>query len=387
MQYLVLIANNFLNLLDAMAIYILLGLLIAGVLKQLIPDDFIIKHLGKGSISSVIKSTILGIPLPVCSCSVIPLAQGLRKEGASKGSVQSFLISSPITGVDSILATFSFFGLVFTIFRVVSSVIIAILVGIIQNLVEKEDIKNENKVSSSKINCCDSNCSNTKDKKSFSIKAVFSYAYITLFKDMVKPLFIGLIFGALFTSLAPKEYTALLFENQWLTYFVIILFAMPLYICATASLPIAAALILEGMSPGAAFIFLTAGPATSLITMSVVFKTLGKISLIIYLSTILFLSLLFGYLFDTIFSEINIINFDLENEHSSIISQIASLIMLLMLAYYLIKPWLARKSKIEDSCCSSTSCCDKEEIKTTKFTTQANINNKFTFKAKDEVGK
>ena len=353
MEYMTAIANNLLVLLDAMAIYILIGLLIAGILKQLIPDDFIIKHLGKGSISLVIKSTILGIPLPVCSCSVIPLAQGLRKEGASKGSVQSFLISSPITGVDSILATFSFFGLVFTLFRLISSIIIAILVGVIQNFIEKEDnTKLKNIESSCSTGCCSSGCSNEKPKKSFSIKSAFSYAYVTLFKDMVKPLFIGLIFGALFTTLAPKEYTSLLFENQILTYFVIILFAMPLYICATASLPIAAALIIEGMSPGAAFIFLTAGPATSMITMSVVYKTLGKTSLVIYLSTILFLSLVFGYLFDTMFSEINIINFDLESEHSSIISQIASLIMLLMLAYYLIKPWLTRKSKAKDSCSS-----------------------------------
>ena len=112
-------ANNFLILLDAMAIYILIGLLIAGILKQLVPNDFVIKHLGKGSISSVLKATLFGIPLPVCSCSVIPLAQSLRKEGASKGAVQSFLISTPITGVDSILATFSFFGLIFTIFRVI----------------------------------------------------------------------------------------------------------------------------------------------------------------------------------------------------------------------------------------------------------------------------
>lgn len=111
MELAILLANNFLVLLDAMSIYILIGLLIAGFLKQIIPDDFVVKHLGKGSISSVLKATLFGIPLPVCSCSVVPLAQGLRKEGASKGAVQSFLISSPITGVDSILATFSFFGL------------------------------------------------------------------------------------------------------------------------------------------------------------------------------------------------------------------------------------------------------------------------------------
>ena len=340
------LSNNFLLLLDAMAIYILIGLFVAGILKQLVPDDFVSKHLGKGSITSVIKATIFGIPLPVCSCSVIPLAQSLKKEGASKGAVQSFLISSPITGADSIFATYSFFGLFFTIFRVVSSVIIAISVGIIQNLLEKEEKVEEKKSFFTTTSCgCSGSCSssNTNIKKKFSIKEAFYYAYVTLFKDMVKPLFIGLIFGALFTTLAPKEYTSLLFDNQFLTYIIIILFAMPLYVCATASLPIAAALMIEGMSPGAAFIFLTAGPATSMVTMSVVYKTLGKKSLVIYLSTIGILSLLFGFILDTFFSDLNILNFSLENDENSLLAEISSLIILVLMVYYLFKDWIIKK--------------------------------------------
>ena len=363
MEMAISLANNFLILLDAMSIYILIGLLIAGILKQLIPDDFVIKHLGKGSVSSVLKATLFGIPLPVCSCSVIPLAQGLRKEGASKGAVQSFLISTPITGVDSILATFSFFGLLFTIFRVISSIIIAIIVGLIQNFVDKDEssLKKEDEAVSS---CgCTSSCSSTEtkiEKKKFSFKSAFSYAYVTLFVDMVKPLFVGLLFGAIFTTFAPKEYTSLLFENQILTYIIIMLFSMPLYVCATASLPIAAALMMEGMSAGAAFIFLTAGPATSAITMSVVYKTLGKTSLIIYLSTIGVLSFIFGFAFDLFFSDVNILQFNLHNEESSLISQIASFIMLFLISYYLIKPWLTKKATSTDSCCSiGSSCCDE----------------------------
>ncbi len=142
------ITDNILLLANAMSFYILLGLLIAGVLKQLIPDDFISSHLGKNKTSSVIKATILGIPMPVCSCSVIPLAKSLQKEGANKGAVQSFLISTPITGADSIMATYSFFGWVFTAYRVATSVIIAIIAGLLQNwsddkenkVIEKEDV-------------------------------------------------------------------------------------------------------------------------------------------------------------------------------------------------------------------------------------------------------
>ena len=363
---------NFLKLLDAMSIYIIVGLLIAGILKQLIPDDFISSHLGDNSTTSVVKATLLGIPLPVCSCSVIPLAQGLKKEGASKGSVQSFLISTPITGVDSILATFSLFGLIFTIFRVVSSVVIAIIVGLIQNFYEEKDekvkvkpkfqtfapntnfsvngsFKTEEKeeLCCSSTSCCDTS---TKEKKPFSFKSALSYGYGTLFSDMAKSLLIGLILGALFTTFMPQEYAKLLFDNKILTYFVILIVAIPLYTCATASLPIAAALMLQGMSPGAAFIFLTAGPATSAVTMSVVYKMLGKSSLIIYVSVICVLSLIFGFIFDLYFKNLEILSLSHDVDESNLLKSIASLMMLLLIVYHLYRIKFPKKGA---TCCSN----------------------------------
>ncbi len=389
MQYLESFIKNFFLLTDAMSIYIIVGLFFAGILKQLIPDDFISKNLGKDSTTSVIKATIFGIPLPVCSCSVIPIAQGLKKEGASKGAVQSFLISTPITGVDSILATFSFFGLIFTIFRIISSVIIAIIVGLIQNFVENKNSEEvtktqESSCCSSGSSCCSSKeevkpqfftttppkeepsscCSSTENsssccgsskKSGFSIKGVFTYAYVTLFSDMVKALAVGLILGALFTTFVPKEYSSILFENKILTYFVILLFAIPLYTCATASLPIAAAFMLQGMSAGAAFIFLTAGPATSAVTMSVVYKMLGKTSLIIYVSTIAILSLIFGFIFDLSFNNLQILSLEHEMESFSFINRISSFIMLLLIFYYLIKPFFKKQTQCSNN--SNTSCC------------------------------
>ncbi len=119
---------------NAMSIYILIGLIFAGLLKELLPSNFITRHLGDSSIKSVVKATVLGIPMPVCSCSVIPLAKSLQKEGATAGAVQSFLVSTPITGVDSIVATYSFFGLFFAIYRVTTSIIIAIVAGVLQNI-------------------------------------------------------------------------------------------------------------------------------------------------------------------------------------------------------------------------------------------------------------
>ncbi len=346
--------DNFIILLNAMSIYIIIGLFIAGILKQVIPDNFVSSHLGKNSTSSVIKATLFGIPLPVCCCSVIPLAQGLKKEGASKGAIQSFLISTPITGVDSILATYSLFGFVFVVFRIVSSIIIAITVGLVQNFVQKKDNTKldslETSLGTSSSCCSSSSCeANINVKESFSFIKVLTYGYIVLFNSMAKALLVGLVLGSLFVTFMPKEYTQVLFENQFLTYIVIILFSMPLYTCATASLPLAAAFMLQGMSPGAVFIFLTAGPATSAITMSVVYKMLGKTSLIIYSSIIAVLSLLFGFIYDTFFKELTLLTIITDHEHINIFNIIASVLMMVLIFYHLIKDTFSKK----ESCCSS----------------------------------
>ncbi len=334
--------DNFSVLLNAMSIYIIIGLLFAGILKQLIPDTFVLQHLGNDSIGSVIKATLFGIPLPVCSCSVIPLAQGLRKEGASKGAVQSFLISTPITGVDSILATYSLFGFVFTAFRVISSIIIAISVGLVQNFIQKD---NDKKVEPLNSPCeCNSNCETPKKKK-FSFINVLKYGYGTLFGDMAKALLIGLVLGTLFVMFTPKEYTQILFENQLLTYIVVMLFAMPLYTCATASLPIAAAFLLQGMSAGAVFIFLTAGPATSAVTMSVVYKMLGKTSLIVYLVVISLLAFTFGYIYDSFFTNLTLLSINTDNDQVSLINSISSLLMMILIFYHLVKNKFTKNKK------------------------------------------
>jgi len=324
---------------NAMSLYILIGLLIAGVLKQLISDDFIYKHLGDRSLLSVIKATIFGTPLPLCSCSVIPMAKSLQKEGASSGAVSSFLISTPITGVDSILATYSIFGLAFTIYRVITSIFIAIFVGVLQNLMERPKKFKFTTIKPKEENIvCESGCCSSKkrSRSGFSIKEVFDYSFNTLFRDISKPLLIGLIIGAIFSTLFPKEILNLLNENSLFAYIFVLIISMPLYVCATSSLPIALSFILNGMSFGVAFIFLTAGPATNTITMSVVSEMFGKTSLIIYVGTVALFSILFGFLLDYLFIDIDpnlAINLSMEN--SSILDIISTTIMFLLIFKYI----------------------------------------------------
>jgi uncharacterized membrane protein YraQ (UPF0718 family) len=172
---------------NAMAWYILFGLVFAGILHEVVPDTIVTKHLGHEKVSSVIKSTLFGIPLPVCSCGVIPLATSIKKSGASKGATLSFLISTPITGVDSILATYGMFGWVFTIYRVLTSMVIATFAGILANVYDKEQeklsmsfsaVKKEDSCESeSGGSCC---CENTEEKTKFSFKKAMKYSFITL---------------------------------------------------------------------------------------------------------------------------------------------------------------------------------------------------------------
>jgi len=351
----------------AMSPYILFGLLFAGILHELVPESIVTKHLGKESLSSVIKSTIFGIPLPVCSCGVIPLATSIKKSGASKGATLSFLISTPITGVDSILATYGIFGWIFTLYRAVTSMIIAMIAGILTNIfdTDKEEIEAKKPTPSSLFTTTPTSSKNfsilkpkeqeKSKKKSFSLRASLRYSFITLLSDIAKPLFWGLLLGAIITVAIPDNLAELLKDSTWVSYVVVIVIAVPMYVCATASLPIAAGLMLSGVSAGAAFVFLSAGPATNTVTIGVVKKMLGTRSLIIYLGSIIIGSVLFGLGLDYIFDVSNInpaslINMD---EEGGIVSIISSIILWVLIVWFMLQPYFKRKNSCDgESCCS-----------------------------------
>jgi hypothetical protein len=352
MEYITLFSNALIDLSNAMAIYILFGLLFAGVLHELVPESLVTKYLGKDNIWSVIKSTVFGIPLPVCSCGVIPLATSIKKSGASKGATLSFLISTPITGVDSIMATYGIFGWIFTIYRAVTSMIIAMVAGILTNIFDKEEPKKspslfstQKPILKSADSCCSStSCCSTTAKKDNFIKRVFGYAFGTLLKDIAKPLLWGLILGALITVLIPKNLSDILIEYSWLSYIIVIIIAVPMYVCATASLPIAGGLMLAGVSAGASFVFLSAGPATNTVTIGVVKKMLGTRSLYIYLGTIVVGSILFGMGLDYLFtlSDIDpkkLIHLD---EEAGAFALISTVILWGLIGWYMVKDLLKK---------------------------------------------
>lgn len=363
----------------AMAPYIIFGLAFAGILHEIVPDSIVTKHLGKDNISSVVKSTVFGIPLPVCSCGVIPLATSIKKSGASKGATLSFLISTPITGVDSILATYGIFGWIFTLYRAVTSMIIAMVAGILTNIFDKESEvqndtvtkpsfsamapqtatsfsisapKKEESCGTGTGSCCSSGSEET---KGFSFTTAMKYAFGTLLGDIAKPLFWGLLLGALITVAIPENLSDILKEYSWLSYLIVIIIAVPMYVCATASLPIAAGLMLSGVSAGAAFVFLSAGPATNTVTIGVVKKMLGTRSLFIYLGSIIVGSLLFGLGLDYIFdiSAIDPASLIHMHEEGGIIATVSALLLWAMILWFISKPYFKKKDNSSgENCCS-----------------------------------
>ncbi|WP_456449410.1 SO_0444 family Cu/Zn efflux transporter [Hydrogenimonas sp.] len=362
------------ELTGAMAPYILVGLLFAGILHELVPGGFVQKHLGRDNVGSVIKATLFGIPLPVCSCGVVPLAAALKKEGASRGAVLGFLISTPITGIDSILATFGMFGWLFTLYRIVSSIVIAFLAGILANFSEKREIGNGKRkgipntpvfsisatshptsptIDFPSSSCdCEGNCEN-ESKKHFDWKAALKYGFVTLMGDIAKPLFWGLLIGAAITVAIPENVGEWLAQYTWLGYLLVIAIAVPMYVCATASLPIAASLVLSGVSLGAAFVFLSAGPATNTVTMGVVKRMLGTRSLLIYLVTIVAGSILFGLTIDLLFGTMAIDPKSVVHveESTGIVAVLSSLILWGMVLRYLAVLFFRPKPNRSDESC------------------------------------
>lgn len=267
----------------SMSPYLLLGFFIAGILHVIVPKNFYHKYLAKNNFSSVIFAALLGIPLPLCSCGVIPTAIGLKNEKASKGAVASFLIATPQTGIDSILATFSLMGLGFAIVRPVAALITGVCGGLLVNILIKENI--------------DSNTIPCKiEKKRNKLLAILHYAFIEMLQNIGIRLLVGLILAALINIFIPDEFFLRFSEYSFLQMLIILAIAIPMYVCSTGSIPIAASLILKGLSPGAALVMLMAGPAVNLASILVVKKTMGKRFTWIYILSIVGGAMLFGFL-------------------------------------------------------------------------------------------
>ncbi len=290
--------SSFLMIINEMSPYLLLGFLIAGILHVFVPKKFYKKYLSSNNKFSVLWAAILGVPLPLCSCGVIPTAIGLKNENASKGAVASFLIATPQTGIDSILATFSVMGLGFAIIRPVA----ALITGICGGLLINKYVTTSSSASSAPTSCSISTEKHSEKADNILRKLykVFRYAYFDMIQNIGLRLIIGLLLAALINIAIPDEFFLHFGSQPLLQMLIILLIAVPMYICSTGSIPVATALILKGLSPAAALVMLMAGPAVNLASILVVKKSLGGKFTWIYLLTIIIGSIFFGFLIDII---------------------------------------------------------------------------------------
>ncbi|MCP3924671.1 MAG: SO_0444 family Cu/Zn efflux transporter [Desulfobacterales bacterium] len=283
--------------------YVLLGFFVAGLLKAFLPKDFVSTHLGGNGIKSIVKASAMGVPIPLCSCGVVPAAAGLKEQGAGKGAVTSFLISTPETGVDSIAVTYALLDPVMTIIRPVSAFVTAIAAGISVSFSSKFEDDEQKPQSPFPMaqdtgGCTDSCCGGHAQADDNSFKGKFksgmNFAFGELLNDIGKWFIIGIILAGLISVFLSPEIVSKYFGNEYLSMIIMLAIAIPLYVCATASTPIAAALALKGISPGAALVFLMAGPATNVASLTVVSKIIGKKATAIYLFVIIVISFVLG---------------------------------------------------------------------------------------------
>ena len=231
------------NLINEMSPYLLLGFGFAGILHAFVPSRIYRRYLGKADFRSVLWAALIGVPLPLCSCGVIPTAMSLRKEGASRGATTSFLISTPQTGLDSILATVALLGIPFAIMRPLAALVTGILGGLLVNGLTKREPDE---------NICSNQCA-SEEASSIGFGArlleALRYGFVDMIQDIGRWLIIGLVIAGLITIFVPDDFFLKYAGTPLASMAVVLAISIPMYVCATGSIPIAAALMLKGITP------------------------------------------------------------------------------------------------------------------------------------------
>lgn len=297
------------HLLVESSLYILAGLVVAGMLKIFLSPSFVASHLGEGKIRSVFKAALLGIPIPLCSCGVLPAAAQLKRQGANKGATTAFLIATPESGVDSITVSWALLDPLMTMARPVAAFLSAVAAGIVENLVDPPEprrIVPFPMAASPVTSCLEDHCACHGESEegqglAAKVRRGVAYAMNDIWGDLAGWFFIGVMVAGIITVLVPQELISRHLGGGLSSMVLALAIGLPMYICATASTPIAAAMILKGVSPGTALVFLLTGPATNMTALAVLLRILGKQGVAIYLLSISVISVLCGLLLDSLY--------------------------------------------------------------------------------------
>ncbi|MDE6396636.1 MAG: permease, partial [Muribaculaceae bacterium] len=335
--------ESLLYMLNEMSPYILLGFLIAGVMHAFIPQRTFARHLSGTGWKAVVKSAMIGVPLPLCSCGVLPTAIAMKRNGASKAATTSFLVATPQTGVDSIAATWSLLGLAFAVVRPVAALTTAMFGGFAVGKTEKQ----ASTVASETIDRTENEYPTPASK----IVGALKYGFVDLVSSIGGWLVAGLIIAALITVYVPGDFFSILGRQPILSMIAVLIVAVPMYVCATGSIPIAMSLVLKGLSPGTALVLLMAGPAANFASFTLISREMGKKTAALYLGSIIIGAIGFGLVIDYLLpAEWFAIGSAVHGEHCmhafSMFSTGCSIILGALLIIALVKRFLPNK-KIE----------------------------------------
>ena len=285
--------HNLWGVIESLGMWFLIGLLVAALLYGFVPARLFQRWLGKNSFWNVVKAALIGVPMPLCSCGVVPTVIALRKKGASKSSCLSFLVSTPQTGVDSLMVSASFLSWPFAIFKLVSAFAIGIIGGGVNLLLEKDEaVKSAQELTGEEV-----------EESRPSLKSLYDFAVNDLFYKLWRWMLAGIIAAALISTYVSADYMAgSLFADPLYGSLAALLLSIPLYVCATSSVPIAAALVMKGMSPAVAIVFLIAGPATNIATIGLIYKSFGKLFTLVYLGVVSIGSMVCALFFSSVIS-------------------------------------------------------------------------------------
>ncbi|PIP94686.1 MAG: hypothetical protein COW00_09240 [Bdellovibrio sp. CG12_big_fil_rev_8_21_14_0_65_39_13] len=347
------VINSFFELVSSMGPALLLGLLLSGILHEFLDQKKVERWIKGPGFWPVLKSALIGIPLPLCSCSVLPTAVELKKKGASNASTSAFLISTPETGVDSIFVTYTLLDLPMTLIRPIAALIISLIAGIGQLIWNSQEYSEVIEV---KKSCCGHDHEESEDSPFLTklIKGI-KYSYHDIVDDLALWLFVGIFLSSLATVLIPQDWNEIL-QSAYSRY-LILLIGIPVYICASASTPIAATLMMKGLSPGSALVLLITGPATNLANLAVMQKTIGKKGIVINLVVIAVVALGLSYIVDFLYQTLNLpILFKISSEHThqSHFEKLSGLVLLLLMGKGIYQSHLKKlfNPKKKGHCCT-----------------------------------
>ena len=362
--------------------WLLLGCFVAGLLHVCMPANFIRSHLGKPGLASTVKAALIGVPMPLCSCSVIPTGIGLKKEGAGTGAAVSFITSTPQTGVDAVAVTVAFLGWPFALFKVFAAFITGIIAGLLaegRSASKSTENSSDQATSTSEpaapiTSCCGTPTAETPQQSLLEkCKKLWAFAINDLLHMIWRWLVVGILLSAAITTwIGTDSFHIDSTTGTLLAFAAVLAISIPLYVCDIASVPIAAAMVASGLPTGVALVFLMAGPATNIATIGAVARGLGKRALIAYLSVVIIGSVLLGLSYDYFIGWIpnqglntSALTANNHEHHPSLFSAIAAVIMVLLFVWFAFKDLRRWRSATAQptSCCPSstppqaTSCC------------------------------